>query len=275
MGRVGLGGWGRGGEGGGMGADVAMPAVLANLAEQYVDAINSGQVPTIHSAWENVVHTQGIQGLKEAKEAYQSGMADARERVMDEDELAALHRSCEARAQAVLRSRAVGAGAEKLEAELAEFVGEELEALQQSNRKRSKEACEELLQSLSGEIHSKIAGGQIDGMEQLADHYDQVVHQYRKRARGPAKHVVLADHLVRRQINDARKGAAALVAKAEQEGQEKLQAQLVRKDDEYKRLNELFESVNGEWKRAQEENKTLGEYKKHLEERLIQAADWM
>lgn len=45
--------------------------VLLTLARNYVEAINSGTVPTIRTAWENVVEIQCQKALQEACRTYE------------------------------------------------------------------------------------------------------------------------------------------------------------------------------------------------------------
>ena len=57
---------------------------LVNLSASYVDAINSGGVPTISSAWERVVESQCTDASEEAFNEYQSLMRSS-QRASSED----------------------------------------------------------------------------------------------------------------------------------------------------------------------------------------------
>ncbi|KAF0699953.1 Aste57867_9503 [Aphanomyces stellatus] len=84
-------------------------AMLVTLAQNYVDAFNSGASPVISSAWDRVVQAQSEELLDAAKDAFTAAFARPTTHPVKEDALRAQFDTACANAVAVLRESAVAA----------------------------------------------------------------------------------------------------------------------------------------------------------------------
>ncbi|TYZ62165.1 hypothetical protein PybrP1_009636 [[Pythium] brassicae (nom. inval.)] len=167
-------------------------SMFAGLLHAYVDAINSGGVPVITSAWEGVTASECRKAMGAAFDLFRQQVA-ALELPADDDELLAAFKDAEARAVKEYRRGALGDAATKLEADLLAKVEEEKAAAVRRNSALSKEMCERLLQVLYSEIiQPKLAAAPGDenvysDMQQFTSEWGRFRDTYLHKARGGAK----------------------------------------------------------------------------------------
>lgn len=167
-------------------------SMFAGLLHAYVDAINSGGVPVITSAWEGVTASECRKALSGAFEHFKKLVADV-ELPVDDDELVAVFKDAEVRAVKQYRSSALGDAAPKLELDLLAKLEDEKANVVARNSAQSKEMCERLLQVLYSEIiQPKLAAAPGDenvysDMQQFTSEWGRFRDTYLLKARGGAK----------------------------------------------------------------------------------------
>lgn len=220
--------------------------MLLELTRSYVNAINSGAVLTISTAWENVVHQENQKALSNAMKAYETKLlkeADDRS-VYELEDLEALHRECFTQATKAFRAKAVGGKYWKLEDELDKFVEETFERVKHSNYLRSQQTCEQLLRDLVQNVEEYITENKNEiSLEQVEVEWSKLVDSYSRSARGPAKHAVAVKVLSRQPIDSARRIHAHLVKVLGEAHEKRLKEERDRHDEEYKRMCKLHEDA--------------------------------
>jgi len=169
------------------------------LCEQYIKAIEGGSVPTISTAWEEVMTRECADAKRQAIEAYEESAAPTQQPQTVEklfrSHLAGLRRSL-ATFKARAGGEAVGRYLEELEDELASKLTEALEA----NSARSRSVCEERIETLHEQLvrskdYSDVASMKFD-VQTLAS-------KYAAAAAGPAKDAVLSEYALSTALDSA------------------------------------------------------------------------
>eukprot|EP01138_Halocafeteria_seosinensis_P005506 gb/GECG01005628.1/.p1 GENE.gb/GECG01005628.1/~~gb/GECG01005628.1/.p1 ORF type:complete len:782 (+),score=159.58 gb/GECG01005628.1/:1-2346(+) len=196
-------------------------AMLANLAQQYVAALNDNKTPTISTAWDRVIQTQCSEAVEAALRKYRDEMNERTRRdtgeyrIFEGKELRKVHAEVSATSRSVFHRNSVkdtervatfeAQLSQKLEEEFIKFVDENFEA--------SKRHCESLLQELipqykdTAEAKIKESSSQGSDSELLpfpsvSSVYQHAIkdlhHEYLERAHGPAKEHVLTSAVISR-----------------------------------------------------------------------------
>lgn len=167
-------------------------SMFAGLLQAYVDAINSGGVPVITSAWEGVTASECRKAMSGAVDEYKKAVA-ALDLPLDTEDLQHALQDSEDRAVKHYRKNAIGDMATKLEADLLKKIADEKHRILEQNATRSKEMCERLLQVLYAEtIQPKLTSGSSDeggfgDMQHFAQEWNRFRDAYLAKARGGAK----------------------------------------------------------------------------------------
>ncbi|TMW69572.1 hypothetical protein Poli38472_001728 [Pythium oligandrum] len=167
-------------------------SMFAGLLHAYVDAINSGGVPVITSAWEGVTASECRKAMTNAFDAFKKMMNEV-DLPVDNEELLAIFKDSEQRAVQEYRKNAIGDMAGKLEGDLLKKIEDEKASLTTRNTGLSKEMCERLLQVLYSEIIqpklTTVSGeeGGFGDMQQFAMEWTRFRDAYLHKARGGAK----------------------------------------------------------------------------------------
>lgn len=167
-------------------------SMFAGLLHAYVDAINSGGVPVITSAWEGVTASECRKAMATAFEHFKKLLGEL-DLPVDSDELLASFKDAEQRAVKEYRAHAIGDTAAKLEAELLKKLEDEKSHAAGKNSALSKEMCERLLQVLYNEIiQPKLTSSPGDenvygDMQQFTHEWGRFRDTYLHKARGDAK----------------------------------------------------------------------------------------
>lgn len=167
-------------------------SMFAGLLRAYVDAINSGGVPVITSAWDGVTASECRKAMHGAFESFETQIHEINLPV-DTDDLEALVKDAEEHAVKTYRKHAIGDSTAKLEADLVRKIGDEKRNLRATNSSKSKEMCERLLQVLYSElIQPKLtaSGGDehvFSDMQQFTLEWSRFRDTYLAKARGDAK----------------------------------------------------------------------------------------
>ncbi|DBA01621.1 TPA: hypothetical protein N0F65_011377 [Lagenidium giganteum] len=167
-------------------------SMFAGLLQAYVDAINSGGVPVITSAWDGVTASESRKAMKSAFDHFKKLMSEM-DLPVDQEDLLDLFKDSEQRAIATYRKSAMGDSAAKLEADLLKKIEEEKAQLRTKNDAMSKEMCERQLQVLYSElIQPRLTSAASDeggfgDMQQFTQEWTRFRDAYMQKARGGAK----------------------------------------------------------------------------------------
>jgi hypothetical protein len=166
-------------------------AMLLSLTDAYVKAINEGALPTISTAWQNVVVIECERALKAGSQLYREGAAEvaAREPPVSPEEWHSLHQTFLDKAVATFRAIAVGDSSE-YEAQLREAIETEGETQLQLLTARSEALCLRVVGQLSEQLAFYARSGPAEGVKH-ADALPQLLHHvietYYEQAAGPNK----------------------------------------------------------------------------------------
>lgn len=233
-------------------------SMLVELTKQYIAAINDGGVPTISTAWENVVQQESQKALGSAIKLYQSRMEaflDSNGGIAEEDVLLQVHENATTAAWELYRTKAIGSGFFLFEEELDKSLKEIYGKMRENNIRKSIQDCEKLLRGLTKSIEDAINTGEISSIELLEEEWERKLDTYQTTARGPGKYQVQASLLEKRMLETARKVHLSVMKQHQQEWDYKFKQEDERRGKEYERLDLLY--------REQEENK------KRNDERLV------
>lgn len=167
-------------------------SMFAGLLHAYVDAINSGGVPVITSAWEGVTASECRKAMSTSFDLFKKFMFEI-DLPVDNEDLLAIFKDSEQRAVKEYRSNAIGDMASKLEGDLLRKIEEEKAHTATKNAAMSKEMCERLLQVLYSEIiQPKLTSAPGDenvfgDMQQFTQEWHRFRDTYLHKARGGAK----------------------------------------------------------------------------------------
>ncbi|KJE89100.1 GBP4 protein, variant [Capsaspora owczarzaki ATCC 30864] len=248
-------------------------AMLAELSKNYVESINTGGVPVIRSAWENVLEIECKKASAAAERLYEKRMKDlvADGAILEEEELDRSHREAEKRAIDLFRSKAVGGPHTELEDELKNAMAEQLALMRKTNRARSAEQCELLLDTLARHISDDIRSKEITNIDQLHEEWERVVTDYLETAQGPMKQQVLFDRR-REFFSTARRVAEGIVEATKEAAEKEVEAIREKSKVDYQRLDLVYKTVDTEWKKSQKENQQLTTEIKDLDLKIREMA---
>ena len=162
---------------------------FVELCRRYVDTLQSGGVPTVATAWEEVMARECARARAEALETYEAAFA-THEDVEDDETLLKTHRDAAKRALGAFRAQAGGATFESSLGELEAECLQRLETRRAANFDQSAKACDALCARLhDAEIAPKLgsAGDRYADAAALAFDARRVAAMYEKGARGPAR----------------------------------------------------------------------------------------
>eukprot|EP00698_Gefionella_okellyi_P012374 TRINITY_DN3329_c0_g1_i2.p1 TRINITY_DN3329_c0_g1~~TRINITY_DN3329_c0_g1_i2.p1 ORF type:complete len:653 (-),score=101.34 TRINITY_DN3329_c0_g1_i2:88-2046(-) len=250
--------------------DYVTGSMLVHLARQYVEAINSGSIPTIRTAWENVVEMQCRKAVQQASQMYQHAIDTVVKEfgILESDDLERVHQQVKDDAFVLFRSKIVGDNFATFEQELHKFVDELYVKTKSENMDKSRKECETLLSNFSKHIDDQIVSGELGTVDVLVKEWRLVLDRYYSAAKGPMRYETVARHLSDRPLDHARKVADGLMRHLQEKLEHQLNAEKQRAAGEYGRLNDLYHTIDSEWKRTQDSNKLLSESKLQIEREL-------
>jgi hypothetical protein len=238
--------------------------MLVGLAKAYTDAINSGGVPTISSAWEGVTFQECRSAMQDAIDFFTEKMKDnlkAMPLPLEVEELNAMQEAATKEAVGVYNSRAVGDSGSKFRKELEDKMVLENNKVAEENLTLSEQSCEALLISLFNKAiqpklssASDVGGKGYASVEELRVDFSKVREQYEGQAKGPAKLKKLATFTETKLC----------------ESMNILQGQL--KEEYERKMRGLEESMNSVKEDLERERGAVGGYKTEMEETVKKLA---
>ena len=270
-------------------------AAYLSLANAYVQAINGGTVPVIHSAWTAVVELQAKKAMEDAHASFRADLKQLSASLHPAAELTKALDAASVKAHQVLSDTAVGdvEHVDRLRKQLNEWIREEGEQVRELNAQRSREHNLRVWtdvwkrqkgDSVVEEADDETAWGELEA---------RVVSEYNKQAKGEGREEVVRGQLAerrdrmmtrvmqrrleeRRQLTEARNVVAVKNRKvAELEGQiAKLDKQVAKleleleserrtRSDDKRRVEEVERRAEEERKRAERQ---IADVKEQLKE---------
>ena len=167
-------------------------AILANLAVKYVHAIESGQVPTVSTAWQAVSQRESEAALKVCVETYKECMLETvKSKFPTRAELNAAHAVAARDAINSFDSRAVGPSAPELRATLSGQLEEEHLNVHAANKALSEALCKSVLERHIAAYSGKLSSKDID-FATFTTFWSDLESGYSAEAKGCARSEVLA-----------------------------------------------------------------------------------
>ena len=185
--------------------------MFAGLVESYVQAVNTGGVPTLSTAWDSISEEESLTAYNKAIELYEADMnefCDKKNLPKNTDEFTSSSSVISAKAINFFKSRAVGVSSQQYLEKLQLEIEELLEVYNSMNSQASKTFCTQLIDSLYNK--SKIPNiilseDQIKDssfINVLKEEWDGIVLEYNQSpSKGPANLVCLSDFYYSRFFN--------------------------------------------------------------------------
>lgn len=244
--------------------------MFVNLARSYTEAINAGGVPTIGTAWQNVVEIECERALKASIKLYKDRMTEIISiwKVLETDELEKKHEAVFKEAYSLFRKTTVAARSDEIEGQLRDSITNMYTEYKKQNDLESLSLCTNLINSLVADIDLD----DIEDFDELSDIWTELADdKYSLEAKGPAKHKVLSDVLKKRPLEHARRLLDRSIKKEIEKAEKKIRDTQTQAAEDYDRLNALYSTVDDEWKRSlamynelKEENSSLIQTIAHL-----------
>ncbi|KAF4749867.1 hypothetical protein FOZ62_011192, partial [Perkinsus olseni] len=170
--------------------------MLATLAQEYVSAINSSAVPTIQSAWTNVVTHQLRISLRDAVHVYRATMNEnvMQKLPMSDEEVRAKHKQAKAAALQVFNGPKFDQGDSRyldFRQELRNAVARLNEHVKVENKRVSERECHAVYKELHDRQVNSVRISYIEqknfsSFTDLAEAWQQLISLYESTAVGPA-----------------------------------------------------------------------------------------
>ncbi|XP_010634948.1 guanylate-binding protein 5 [Fukomys damarensis] len=209
---------------------------LESLAQTYVDAINSGDLPCMENSVLTLVQRENLGAVQKAVAHYDQQMGQKVQLPTDTlQELLDLHRACEREAMEIFTKNSFKDENQSFQKELQTLLDTKQHDICEQNKKASLERCLTLLQDIFGPLEEEVKqsiyfkpGGHnlfLQKMEMLKAQY------YQQPRKGPQAEEVLQNYLTSKQsVSDAvlhTDQALTAKEKEKEEARQKAEAQRV------------------------------------------------
>eukprot|EP00347_Sterkiella_histriomuscorum_P006351 403353091 len=170
--------------------------MFCELADSYVQAINSDAVPTITTAWERVIDGEIKRVYDQACDQLNSYIQEVviQRFPLEEPELKQLMREAKTKSLQMLNSLTIANSPPEKLIEMREAFDEKLDQvydiIQQNNYQASEKDCEDLFLKFHEQIRQKINLNEFQDFKQLTSDWDILRKFYKDNAKGPAKYDV-------------------------------------------------------------------------------------
>uniref|UniRef100_A0A8C7W6D3 GB1/RHD3-type G domain-containing protein n=1 Tax=Oncorhynchus mykiss TaxID=8022 RepID=A0A8C7W6D3_ONCMY len=236
--------------------------LLGNLAETYVSAIRSGQIPCLDNAVLALAQIENSGAIERARAHYQKGMADwVAYPTETQEELSEVHAVMEKEAVAIFINNSFKDEDQKYQLELMKVVQEEYEKICERNYKESQKVCESKIQCIFAPLEEKIRDGSYmtpGGYKEYCNDLKLATSEYRSEGgRGVKAEEVLKEYLGRKaSIGEAILSADQSLTEAEQRAEAE-QAKREASERENRAMEEQLvvqERLRADQQRTYEEN---------------------
>ncbi|RLM99095.1 guanylate-binding protein 1-like [Panicum miliaceum] len=176
-----------------LGASTMTGPILAGLTQSFLDAINSGAVPTISSSWQNVEETECRRAYDSAVDTYNSCFDPKKQ--IEEDSLREAHEDAMRKATSAFNASAVGVGSRsKFEKLLHSSLRKAFEDYKRNAFLEADLQCSNRVQSMESKVRAACnrPDAKLDDVVRLLD---GLLTEYESTAYGPGKWKKLATFL--------------------------------------------------------------------------------
>ncbi|KAI9141250.1 guanylate-binding protein [Paraphysoderma sedebokerense] len=239
-------------------------SMFNQLARNYVEAINSGSVPVIKNAWENVVRIQCQYAVDSALKTYKRTMSERFEStpIVEYSDLLVLHQAAEDSSLDDFFKKMVVNGVTNNDVkgylmEVRTATRKVLEKFENENSEHSKEYCQSLWGKLVAELGNIMKDTKIASFDALLNSYRDILKKYDSQAQGPGKYSEFFKAADGHVFEYVRMIADVNVQEAEAKVKEKFELEKEKQRHEYTVLQELYKSVDSEWQKQEEASKRL------------------
>jgi len=164
---------------------------FVNLAKTYVEAINTGAVPTIRNAWSVVSELECRHAIEASVEIYIKEM-NSLKLPMEEEDLFKQHVIVKDKAIKEFQLMALGSDLEVWRDDLEKKMLEEFGKVQTNNNSESEKQCKSVLSDIHKDINSK----SFKNLPDLANEWKKQINDtYFKTVKGKFKHITLSEFL--------------------------------------------------------------------------------
>uniref|UniRef100_A0A8C2DSW3 GB1/RHD3-type G domain-containing protein n=1 Tax=Cyprinus carpio TaxID=7962 RepID=A0A8C2DSW3_CYPCA len=157
---------------------------LGNLAEVYVEAIRSGNVPCLENAVVSLAKIQNVRAVEEALQFYMTEMLGMVQLPMRPEELSDIHTDVEKKAIEVFITMSFNDNDQTYHQELMGKIHNEYQDMCQQNHDASRMQCEEVLREVFDKLEKNISNGSYlkpGGYQQYRDTLRHLTNDYRAR----------------------------------------------------------------------------------------------
>ncbi|XP_059357404.1 guanylate-binding protein 1-like [Carassius carassius] len=157
---------------------------LGNLADVYVEAIRSGNVPCLENAVVSLAKIQNVRAVEEALQFYMTEMLIMLQLPMCPEELSDIHTDAEKKAIEVFITLSFNDNEQIYHQELMGKIHNEYQDMCQQNLEASRMQCEEILREVFDKLDKSISNGSYlkpGGCRQYSDTLSHLSSDYRAR----------------------------------------------------------------------------------------------
>jgi len=172
-------------------------SAFLTLCQAYVDALNTGSVPTIRSAWENVSEIENKKAM-EASILFYNEYVDEKIPIypIDQEELYLIHLEAFAKAKNVFSAESLGEQKQELMIELEKKLTEAYDKLVLKNDQFSEKICKELLHAIKLKIDEALTNNKYTNCNDLVHEWKQLIDSsYSSIAKGKWRYIALSEIL--------------------------------------------------------------------------------
>ncbi|KAI5092913.1 guanylate-binding protein 1 [Silurus meridionalis] len=288
------------------GGRVLSGSALGSLAEVYVEAICSGQIPCLENAVNTLAEIQNKQAVEQGLQAYQSQLFELVCFPLDPSELSDIHRKAETAAIDVFIRTSFNDTEQKAQLKLMEEIQVVYQDLCGQNREECLNACKLELKRVFTPLEEAIGDGSFmrpggyrqyrDQLQSLTNEYkarthkqmmsEEVLSQFLNEKEKFGENILLADQCLtdaeqNKEVERLRREILEQKNKSLQEMKELQEQALKDQQNTYEQhMNQLLERLEKERERAKEDNERVlnakvKEQKALLEKEFAERADQM
>ena len=265
------------------GSPINGPAYLA-LAHTYLQSMNSGGIPVIHSAWTSVVELQGKEGLDEALRTFTALLRQATGALLTTADFD--HACAEARSSALQVLREYAIGDADVQARLTALLTTRMDEVAERERRLNASQAREHNSAACAAAWKKVGGDALvdaaDGTH-WTDAEQRFLAEYEKHAKGEGKDDIgrrllgdkkdlLMQRLVQRRAAELKEAEAVRKEKeAVEKRASKAEAELSQRLLEASYAKKELDRLQAERKAAEDEKKTAQHERNALQDQLREA----
>ncbi|KAL7752867.1 hypothetical protein RI367_001870 [Sorochytrium milnesiophthora] len=232
--------------------------MFCDLTSAYVNALNTGGVPTIRSAWDSILFAEcqrQVDQLTHSADAQLSTLEDTFPVDSDalEDHYEQLRSNTIQQYRSALRGKG-GDGAEQWELKLTTALRDRYNQSRSKNAAQSRRKCSDVMESVCRDIDEKLSSADTMSFDLLDSLWEQAMStQFATQAAGPARFEVACDYYRKRYLQHSSKVHRSLLAKQKLEQAAHLKTKVDELQAEKSNVEKLLEDVKGSWLRSRDE----------------------